>query len=209
MLTGAACYVADLRLVGMAHARFVRSTTACGRRVGVDTAEARARPGVLGVFTADDLGLADLKPIPAVNQQMVRPVLARDVVRFVGEPVAAVVAETAAAAADAVEHVVVHVEPAPAVLSLAEAAGGAVRVHEGADSNVAFDVAGAGVGSLDLSGCDVVVEASLEHQRLAAVPLEPRSAAAQWSVDGARLTFWASTQAPHRVRDALAALYGV
>ena len=211
MLTEGARYVADLRLDGAVHACFVRSTVAHGRLAGVDTAEARARPGVLGVFAAAGLNLTDLKPIGVVDQQMARPVLARDTVRFVGEPVAAVVAETSAAAADAAGYVVVNIEPRPAAVALSEAAAGDTLVHRDAGTNVAFDMPAPGQAEadLDFSACEVVVEASLVNQRLAAVPLEPRSAAAEWSADGTRLTFYASTQAPHRVRDALAALYGL
>ena len=236
MLTEGARYVADLHFDGLAHACFVRSTIAHGRLVGVDTAEARTQPGVLGVFTAADLDLPDLPAVPVVNRSMTRPVLARDTVRFVGEPVVAVVAETAAAAADAAEHVAVDIEPRPVVVALLDAAAGDMLVHEHAGTNVAFDMPvvvrttddgpasepGAGTNvafdmpasghveaPLDFSGCEVVVEASLVNQRLAAVPLEPRSAAAEWSGDGTRLTFHASTQAPHRVQDALAALYGL
>ena len=211
MLTEGARYVADLHLDGAAHACFVRSTVAHGRLIGVDTAEASRQPGVLGVFTAADLDLPDLKPIPVVDQRMTRPVLARDTVRFVGEPVAVVVAETAAAAADAAEHVLVDIDPQPAVVALPDAATDDTLVHPGADTNVAFDMpaAGHGGGSPDFTGCEVTVEASVVNRRLAAVPLEPRSAAAEWSADGTRLTFYASTQAPHRVRDALASLYGL
>ncbi len=211
MLTEGARYVADLRFDGEAHACFVRSTVAHGRLLGVDTADARTRPGVLGVFTAADLDLPDLKPIPMVNQQMARPVLARDTVRFVGEPVAVIVAETPAAAADAAEHVFVDIEPQPAAVTLADAAAGDTLVHPRAGTNVAFDMPPNGdmEAPLDFSGCDVVVTATLADQRLAAVPLEPRSAAVEWSADGARLTFHASTQAPHRVRDTLAAVYGL
>ena len=211
MLTEGARYVADLRFDGVAHACFVRSTVAHGRLVGVDTTEARTQPGVLGVFTAADLDLPDLPTIPVVNRSMARPVLARDTVRFVGEPVAVVVAETAAAAADAAEHVVIDIEPQPVVVALSDAAAGDTLVHQDAGTNIAFDMPASGhvEAPLDLSGCEVTVEASLVNQRLAAVPLEPRSAAAEWSADGSRLTFYASTQAPHRVRDALAALYGL
>ena len=209
MLTEGARYVADLRLDGLAYACFVRSTAACGRIIGVDTAEASRQPGVLGVFTAADLDLPDLKPIPVMNQRMTRPVLARDVVRFVGEPLAAVVAETAAAAADAAEHVLVDIDPEPPVVTLPDAAIGDTLVHRSAGTNVAFDMSAAGNAEapVDFSDCEVTVEASLVNRRLAAVPLEPRSAAAEWSADGTRLTFYASTQAPHRVRDTLATLY--
>ncbi len=211
MLTEGARYVADLRLDAEAHACFVRSTVAHGRLIGVDTADARTKPGVLGVFTAADLDLPDLQPIPMVNQQMARPVLARDTVRFVGEPVAVIVAETPAAAADAAEHVFVDIEPQPAAVTLAEAAAGDTLVHPPAGTNIAFDMPPTSdmEAPLDLSGCDVVVTGTLADQRLAAVPLEPRSAAVEWSADGARLTFHASTQAPHRVRDTLAGLYGL
>ena len=243
MLTEGARYVADLHLHGAAHVCFVRSTAARGRLVGVDTAEARTQPGVLGVFTAADLDLPDLKPIPMVNQAMARPVLARDTVRFVGEPVAAVVAETAAAAADAAEHVVIDIEPQPAAVTLADASAGDTIVHEHAGTNIAFDMgstvhateavagglaaaSGGGAGAvqaadggpggvgrgetgLDFDGCEVAVTGTLASQRLAAVPLEPRSAAVEWSADGSGLTFYASTQAPHRVRDTLAGLYGL
>ena len=211
MLTEGARYVADLRLDGAVRACFVRSTVARGRLTGVDTADAREQPGVLGVFTAADLDLLDLKPIPVVNQRMTRPVLARDTVRFVGEPVAVVVAETAAAAADAAEHVLVDIDPETPVVALPDAATGDILVHPGAGTNVAFDMPAAGNAEapVDFSDCEVTVGASLVNQRLAAVPLEPRSAAAEWSSDGTRLTFYASTQAPHRVRDALATLYGL
>ncbi len=211
MLTEGARYVADLRLDGAARACFVRSTEAHGHLLSVDTAQARGSPGVLGVFTAADLDLPDLTPIPAVHQQMGRPVLASDTVRFVGEPVAVVVAETAAAAADAAEHVLVDIDPEPPVVSLADAAADATLVHADAGTNLAFELPStdAASGRQDFAGCEVIVEASLVSQRLAAVPLEPRSAAAQWSPDGARLTFWASSQAPHRVRDTLASLYGL
>ena len=211
MLTEGARYVADLRLDGAAHACFVRSAVAHGRLIGVGAADARALPGVLGVFTAADLDLPDLKPIPMVSQQMARPVLARDTVRFVGEPVAVVMAETAAAAADAAEHVFVDIEPRPAAVTLPDAATGDTLVHLPAGTNIAFDMPPGGDMEvpLDFSGCDVVVAGTLADQRLAAVPLEPRSAAVEWSAEGTRLTFHASTQAPHRVRDALATLYGL
>jgi len=211
MLTTGARYVADLRIEGAARICFVRTTVARGRLVGVDTTEARAQPGVLGVFTAPDLDLPDLTPIPVVNQLMGRPLLVRDSVRFVGEPVAVVVADTAAAAADAAEQVVVDIDPQDPVVSLTDAAAANTLVHDAAGTNLAFElpVADAAVAGLDFSGCEVTVEVTMVSQRLAAVPLEPRSAAAEWSADASRLTFYASTQAPHRVRDALALVCGL
>ena len=198
MLTVGARYVADLRLDGAARAWFVRSSVARGRLTGVDTAEARRQPGVLGVFTAADLGLPDLKPVPVVDQRMTRPVLACDTVRFVGEPVVVIVAETAAAAADAAEKVVVDIEPESAVAALPDAATGNTLVHQDAGTNIAFNMPAAGHGGdpPDFTGCEVTVGDTLVNRRLAAVPLEPRSAAAEWSAAGTRLTFYASTQAP-------------
>ena len=120
-----------------------RASCAPPWRVGawsVWTRRRRGPTGVLGVFTAADLDLPDLKPIPVVNQSMARPILARDTVRFAGEPVAVVVAETAAAAADAAEHVVVDIEPRPAVVALPDAATGNTLVHQHAGTNVAFDM---------------------------------------------------------------------
>ena len=106
---------------------------------------------------------------------------------------------------------VIDIEPQAVVVALSDAAAGDTLVHQDVGTNIAFDMPASGHAEapLDFSGCEVVVEASLVNQRLAAVPLEPRSAAAEWSADGTRLTFYASTQAPHRVRDALAALYGL
>jgi len=211
MLTEGARYVADLRLDGHARACFVRSSVARGRLLAVDTANAATQPGVLGVFTAADLDLPDLPPIPVVDQRMGRPLLARDTVRFVGEPVAVVVAETAAAAADAAEQAVVEVDPQDPVVTLADAAAAAALVHDNAGTNLAFElpVTDTATTGLDFSECEVTVEVSMVSQRVAAVPLEPRSAAAEWSADGSRLTFYASTQAPHRVRDALALICGL
>ncbi len=220
MLTDGATYVADLRFESEAHLKFVRSTVAYGRLVDVETDEAKSMPGVIGVFTAVDLDLDDIRPIPAVNQHMSRPPLARDHVRFVGEPVAVIVAETALFAEDAAEQVIIEIDAQEPVKTPEEAAVGDRFVHDDAGTNLAFELSRAAATrtgdswkphtpqtqDLDLSQCEVVVEASFRHQRLAAVPLEPRSAAAVWNAKDQKLTFYASTQAPHRVRDALATM---
>ena len=98
----------------------------------------------------------------------------------------------------------------PPVVALPDASTGDTLVHRSAGTNVAFDMPAAGNAEapVDFSDCEVTVEASLVNQRLAAVPLEPRSAAAEWSADGARLTFYRlHPRRPHRVRDTLATLY--
>ncbi len=202
-LTGDALFVGDVDLPGRVHAAFVRSTMPHARIVGIDTSAARAAPGVVGVFTVDDLGLPDLAPDPMLNQAMTRPPLARGVVRFVGEPVVAVVAETAAAAHDATELVVIDYDPLDPVPTPG-AALTADPLHPRADDNVAFRIPGRD-DAVDFGSCEVVVSARIVNQRVAPCPLEGRVAAAHWDDD--RLVHYASSQGAHRVRDELAALY--
>ena len=128
LLQGRRRYVADLRLPEAewgptAHVQFVRSHEAHGRIVSIDTADARTRPGVIAVITAAD---HDVVPHGSIQPEyysprFAMPILAEHVVRFVGEPVAAVVAETPAQAIDAAEQVVVDIEPLPAVVVVADA----------------------------------------------------------------------------------------
>jgi carbon-monoxide dehydrogenase large subunit len=212
-LTVGGTYVDDVRLEGAAHVAYVRSTVAHARIGGVDTAAAAAAPGVLAVFTAADLDLAPAAPpIPMLNMQMTRPWLASGKVRFVGEPVAMVVAETRAAAVDAAELVAVDYEPLPAVVDPeAAAAEGAPLLFEELGTNCAMDL-GAMMGYSPAAdffdGCEVVVRQRIVNHRVAPCPMEPRAVASVWGGDG-RLTHWASTQAPHSLRDGMAAALGV
>src|SRR5918992_1565964 len=107
LLTVGGTYVDDVALEGALHVTYVRSTIAHARVESIDASEARAAPGVVAVFTAADLDVGPLPASPFLNQQMPRPLLANDVVRFVGEPVAAIVSETRAQGVDAAELVVV------------------------------------------------------------------------------------------------------
>src|SRR5829696_7727113 len=116
LLRGDASYIDNLDWPGKAHLVFVRSTVAHGTIRAVEVEEARARPGVLGVFTAPDLGLPSHQVFIAVADVFARPPLARDRVRFVGEAVAAVVAETRTQAVDAAEAVVVDIDALPVVV---------------------------------------------------------------------------------------------
>jgi len=113
MLTAGGTYVADIPLEGIAYATFVTSTSAHARIAGLDLDAAREAPGVLGVFTAADLDIGPYPPIDASLPTMVRPLLAGDVVRFVGEPIVAIVSETRAAGADAADLVAVDLDPLP------------------------------------------------------------------------------------------------
>ena len=110
LLLGAAQYVDDLGLDGALHAVFVRSEVAHGRLLGIDVDEARGMPGVVGVFTAADLGLRPFHGMAKVHDHFARPPLAVDTVRFVGEPVAVVVADTVVRARDAAATVVCDIE---------------------------------------------------------------------------------------------------
>jgi carbon-monoxide dehydrogenase large subunit len=211
LLTSGGEYVDDVRLAGALHATYVRSTMAHGRITTIDAGEAAAAPGVVAVVTGDEVAEA-LGAFPhdmdALNQDMRRPWLATDTVRYVGEAVAVVVSETRATGEDAAELVLVDYEPLPVVVDAEEAlADGAVLLHEAAGTNVAFHIH-KGRRSADFDGCDVVVRQRIRNQRVAPCPLEMRAAAARWEDDG-RLTHWASTQGPHSVRDALARVYGI
>jgi carbon-monoxide dehydrogenase large subunit len=208
-LTAGGTYCADLRdplLDGALHATFVRSTVAHGTLVGIDTSDALGLPGVAAVVTGADIDLAPLPPaVPFLNAAMTRPFLATDRVRFVGEPVAVVLAESPEEAADAAEAVWVDIDPLPAVIDPEQAVTGDVLLFPDAGTNLAVEL-NFGRDEDLFDGCDVVVTERLVNQRVAAVPLEVRSSAAAWAADG-RLHVFCSTQNAHGVRDALVASY--
>ncbi len=213
-LTGGAVYtddVADPRLAGACHVFFVRSPLAHARIRGIDVAGALGAPGVLAVFTGADVADLPLQggPMPGViNDQMGQPPLARDVVRFVGEPVAVVVTGTRAQGEDAAELVDVDYDPLPPVLDPAQAAAGPV-LFPAAGTNVAASFGDPGAFDPGLfDGCDVVVSAGIVNQRIAPAPMEIRAAAAVWGPDG-RLTAWIPNQGAQGTRRALAALLGL
>jgi len=208
-LTTGGTYVDDVELPGEpAHVVYVRSTMASARLLDVDTSEAIAMPGVLAVLTVDDLDIADQPPaIALLNQQMLRPLLARDVVRFVGEPIAAVVAETLAQATDAAELVIVDYDPLEAVVDPATAASTEHPLFPEADSQIVMAIDDRSMAA-DLSGCEVVVEQRIVNQRVAPCPIEPRSAAAYWDEDG-RLVVYSSNQGAHPIREGVAKVLGL
>ena len=117
LLTTGGTYVDDIAVDGAAFVTYVRSTMAHARLTEIDTTDAAAMPGVLAVVTAADLELHDLPPAtPAMDQAMARPLLACDVVRFVGEPIVAIVTERREQGPDAAEAVLVDYDPLPAVV---------------------------------------------------------------------------------------------
>ena len=210
LLTVGGRYVDDLPVEGAVHAAFVRSSVAHGRIASIDTSAATVLPGVIGVFTAADLELTEYPPgMPMFNAAMTRTRLASGVVRYVGEPVAVVVATSHAEAADAVEAVVVDVDPLRAVVSVHDALTDETLLFPSAGTNTVFAVPGSGADVF--AGCDVTVELSFRNHRLAPCPLEPRAAVAEWTtVDGVEhLTQWSENQGAHGTRDGLAKALGL
>jgi carbon-monoxide dehydrogenase large subunit len=209
LLRGAGRYLDDLRRPGTLHLGVVRSLHPQARIVAIDAGPALALPGVLAVWGAKDLPEV-ARPIPAPfgsdphGRPFEQPVLADPVTRYVGEPVAVVVADDPYRLADAVEAVAIEYEPLPAVLSAETAAEGA-PIHPGWPDNVGVVARGA-VGAPEgaLAEADVVVEARLRHPRLAGVPIEPRGALAYADSLSGNLVLWSSTQNPYRLRDAVA-----
>jgi carbon-monoxide dehydrogenase large subunit len=208
-LTGEGTYVANLQLPGALHVTFVRSPYPHARIAGIDASAALALPGTQ-VFTAADLDLQTFNPppLPGLEQRMGRPFLARDVVRFAGEIVAAVVTESRAAGADAAELVLVDYEPLPANADPRRALAGELLLFPELETNVCWqkepDPANEGM----FDGCEVVASGTLVSQRLAASPLEPRASAAVFGDDG-RATLWISTQMPHQDRHVLSLVLGL
>lgn len=206
LLTGRGCYVDDLQLPGMLHMAYVRSVSAHARITGIETAAATALPGVLGVWTAADLpDLPSTRSIPGME----RPCLATDAVRFVGEPVAVVVAVDRARAADAAAEVVVEYDPLPVLVTVEQAlAEGSAPIVPGQSSNVVMDQQlTEDDAEAELAAAPHRTRLRIRNQRVAAVPIEPGGCVASW--DRAGLTLHATVQAPHPVRNELAVMFGL
>lgn len=208
LLTGAARYVADLPLHGRLHAVFVRSDAAHGSIGAIHTDEAAAMPGVVAVWTAADLDLPPHQGFATVHADFARPALAVDRVRFVGEPVAVVFAETFEQGEDAAEVVWAEIDPLPAVTDAERALDDDATVLFGTrDTNQALVISDPHRLDLDAAS-DIVVRGRYVNQRMAVAPMEPDCCAAAPADDG-RLTVWASTQMPHGLHTQLATALGV
>jgi carbon-monoxide dehydrogenase large subunit len=217
LLTGTALYTADFTLPGQTHAAILRSPHAHARIRKIDTAPAKAAPGVIAVFTgADSEGV--LKAIPCAwlipNSELktapYRP-MAKDIVRFVGDAVAVVVADSAYQAYDALELIDVDYAPLPAVVDPQKAAqAGAPQLHAEAPGNIAFHWTVAG-GDLDAAfkSADVIVRERIVQQRLIPTAIETRGALAQYVPITGELTLWNTTQNPHIVRFIMSVVTGV
>ena len=218
LLTGTGRYTADLALSDTLHVAFVRSHHAHATIRGIDTSEARSMPGVAAVLTAADL--AGVRPIPggigfprpdgSPAPKTDRAILASDRVRFVGEPVAAVLARSRSDAQDAAEAVMVDYDLQPAVIDPLQALeAGAPQVWDIAPGNVAYLWKGGSQENADanLARAAHVTRLSFGVSRVTANSMEPRNALARVAPDG-RLEVTASHQGPHGLRNALADVLG-
>ncbi|MCH2636460.1 MAG: xanthine dehydrogenase family protein molybdopterin-binding subunit [Acidimicrobiales bacterium] len=207
LLTGSNDYVDDLDIES-AQIVFVRSTMAHASLLEVDTSEAVNMPGVLAVYTSDNLGMDAINQSEFMDPSMNRPPLAVGRVRFVGDIVAAIVAESHSQAVDAAEQVIVDYDPLPANADIEAALGdGADILWEGAESNVCFAIGNEYDGPDVNEGADAVVSQRIVTQRLAGVPMEPNGCVA--IPEGDSMTFYASTQTAHGLRDGLAPSIGL
>ncbi len=208
LLTGRGRYVADIDLPGLLHVALLRSPHAHARIHRIDTARARAHPGVVDVVTFADLGgagrpLPMVPPHPELRGRNFAP-LASDRARFVGEPVAAVVAESRYAAEDARELVEVAYEPLPSAQSLSP---GASAVHDDIADNLAGRVTlTRGDTAAALRAAPRVMTLRLRIGRGGGQPMETRGLVADWSPALEQLTVWASSQVPHQIRQFVADL---
>ena len=210
LLTGEGKYVDDLAETGMLHVHFVRSPVAHGTVQSVDISEAETMPGVVGVYHArgDSLGLPDFQGFAMIPATLNRPVFATDKVRFVGDIVAAVVAETAAQANDAAAAVIVDIDILPSVINPVDALNpDAPLLFPDAGSNICFASEFGKEGGDPTDGADVVAEVTMVSQRLAGVPMENNGIVAV--PDGDSLTLWVSHQTPHGIHAGYAPMLGL
>lgn len=201
LLLGRGRFVDDHAPAGCLHLAFARSPVARAAIRSLDVEKARAMPGVAAVVTAAELG--GIGPL-RVNRTILdfdapqRPLLARDDVRYVGEPVAAVVATSMEAARDAAERIELDFDPRQAMLDTSSASAEVFRqAWRAGDVEAAF------------SAAEKIVRLRIEQPRVAACPLEARAALAQWDPAKHELVVWTSSQTPHRVRADLAELLGL
>ncbi len=200
LLTGRGQFVDDIQLTGTTHMAFVRSTEAHALIKSIDVSAALECEGVIGAWTAADLDLPPLPGVPGLE----RPALASDKVRFVGEAVAVVVAESKYAAADGTELVIVDYEPLGAVTNIAEAtADNAPLLYEELGSNTVAEVPTADDLQAIFDTAPHTETINLVNNRCTAAPIETNACLADYGPAG--LTVWASFQAPHHLRNRISA----
>jgi carbon-monoxide dehydrogenase large subunit len=216
LLTGEAKFIDDIELPGMLHAAFYRSDYAHARIVKIDVSEARKRPGVVAVFTAEDFGdywkpgPLQVPPPTAIagaqfNARTLVPI-AKGKIRFSGEPVAVIIAESRYIAEDAFDDIILDVEPLPAVCDLEKGwEDTSVLVHEDLPSNMAALVKQeAGNYEKARQSADLVVSRRMLVEHNAAAAMENRGFVVNWDEREQEMTVWSSTQAPLPLRGSIA-----
>ena len=221
MLTGRGKYVSDWNLPGQAYGHFVRSDRAHADIVALDAAAALAHPGVIAVITGEDIRAA-LKSLPCAlpvkgrgGMELIhpgRPALAQGRVRFTGEPVALIVAESAAAAADAAELINIEYRDRPAVVGKEQAvAPGAPLVHDSVPGNIVMDYeSGDDAGSkAAFAKAARTIELEVDISRVVGNPMEPRACLAHWHAASEQYHLYTCTQGAPIMRNQLSAVLGV
>ncbi len=221
LLTGQAQFVDDVEIPGMLHAAFLRSDYAHARLLSIDVSKARQRPGVIAVFTAEDMG-DDWQPGPplvsppptakdVVFYSRRQVPLVKDKVRHAGEAIAVVIAESRYIAEDAVEDIAVDLEPLEAVVDLEKAMeAGSPLVHDDLESNLAAHLFQNKGDYEEAKGkADLVIKRRIVIERGAASAMENRGIVAHWEEKSQHLTIWDTTQAPIPIRNGTAARLGL
>jgi carbon-monoxide dehydrogenase large subunit len=207
-LTSGGDYVDDMRWPDEAHVVYVRSPYAHATIESIDIDDALEVEGVIRIFTAADL--TEVKPIPAARpgmpESMSQVILATDRVRFVGQAVVAIVAETQAIGMDAADLVYVEYEPLDVVVDVETAARDETLLFPDAGTNAVMELKSA--GTADFTDCEVVVEERIVNQRLSGAPMEARVGAAYWTDDG-RLVHYSACQGAHPTKTLLSAIYSL
>jgi aerobic carbon-monoxide dehydrogenase large subunit len=202
-ITGKGNYTDDLKLAGMTHAVFVRSPHANARIRKIDTAKASKLPGVVAIFTGKDMTGVNSLPCGWLLPELKIPPhmpLASTAARYVGDPVAVVIADSLSAAKDAAEQVAVDWEVLPAVTSTEKAAAkGSPQIHAEAPGNVAFNFQIGDAAAVDAAfkSAAVTVKKRIVNQRLVANAMEPRACVARYDEATGDWTLWVTSQNPH------------
>ncbi|MDC7787147.1 xanthine dehydrogenase family protein molybdopterin-binding subunit [Rhodoplanes sp. TEM] len=217
LVTGRGRFVGDLVPERLLHAVMLRSPQAHGSLRSIDAGAARDLPGVVAVFTAADVGAAGAVPLIPQRQHALpegeayrQPVIAVDKVRYVGEPVAVVIAEDPAIAEDALELIEVDIDPLPPVADHVAADSDAALLFEAAGSNrIAVLRARAGDADAAFAAADYTRRAQFGIQRHTALPMEPRGLCATFDPASGRLVLYGATKVPYYNRRALAGMLGL
>ena len=221
-ITGKGRYTDDMAVPGMKHAHFVRSPHAHAKIKSIDTSAAEKMPGVIGILNGNQLAedavgniicgwMIHSKDGTPMNMGVWRP-LAQETVRYVGDAVAIVVADTKAQARDAAEAVVVDYETLPVVTTAVEALkDGAPQLHPEAKNNLIYDweIGDAAATDAALASAAHVTEMKIINNRLVPNPMEPRAALGVYDAGDDHYTLWTTSQNPHVARLVLSAFYNV